>query len=75
MAGHPTAIATGGERIDVFSVGTDGRVQQKYFFDGWTPAGEFWGDLGGTMMGPITAVAGGSGTIHLLALGTCKRPL
>ena len=69
IANHPVAVATGGERIDIFSRSPTGDLQWKYFDAGWYPSTLGWDTTSLaalTPIGPIAAVRGATaGTIHL----------
>lgn len=61
----------GGNSIDVFAVGSDGRLYQRYWRagSGWS----IWGNLGGSLAGSVSAITRGDDKIDVFAVGRDGR--
>jgi hypothetical protein len=69
----PTALHTGGLRVDLFTVGDKYQLLHKWFTAGlgaaWLPSQTGWEDLGGFLTGSPTAVGWGANRIDVFAPG------
>jgi len=67
VAGPITAVAGTDGRLDLFAIGSEGRVLHRCTPNGTWPSKGEWQNLGGNFAGPVIAVPGDDAKIHLLA--------
>src|SRR5260221_13643426 len=72
---HPTAAAAwGGNRLDIFGLGTDNQMWQKAWTgNAWGPSPTSWTPLGGKFTNPPAAVALSPDSPNILCQGPGKQ--